>query len=227
MSTDLAPAAPTTRPDLPPLLPAARLAFALLVLSQLALVVFAWWKPPFDGSTSYDDVAGPGAAYWPMHVLLGGPAFALTAVTTTVFLLVLGTGRGRALTLVGATAQLLGGLVFALVVTAEVLPLAFAVQAPEATGRAQVEALAEPLAGYGPYVLVPMLVVALGALLAITGAALSGGLPWWVLGVAVVVAALVFALPPDGALVPAVDLAQRALWVYVGWRGLRVASGRA
>lgn len=224
MSNDLAPSPPVTRAGAPPLLPAARLAFTLLVVSQVALVVFLAWEPPVDGTIRYEDVAGLEESWWPMNALLGGPAFALTFVTTSLFLVVLGVGRGLRLALAGATLHLLGGLVFSLVVTAEVLPFAWALQEPDPAAR--VDALAEPFAGYLPWILLPMAVVALGALLALTGAALSGGLPWWVVGVAALLVVLVFALPPDLPGVVAVDLAQRALWVYVGWRGLRAVSGR-
>lgn len=226
---------PTRRPaptDLAPrsLLPAARATFALLVVSQVAVLVFLVWEPPFDGSIQYDDVAAISTSYWPMNVLLGGPAFALGAVALSVFLVVLGAGRGNALALTGTVLHLVGGVVFALVITAEVLPFAWAVDpeiAGEAEGRALFAAYNDRFDAFLPYILGSMAAVALGALVAVVGAAVSGSVGRWVPVAVVLVIVAVFLVPPGSGLTIVVDVVQRVLFVYLGWLGLARVTGRA
>lgn len=104
-----------------------------------------------------------------MNVLLGGPAYALSAITGAAFLAVLGAGRGRAATLVGAVLHLIAGVVFALVITAEVLPFAWAADPSlidQAQGRDLFDRYNDHLDAFLPYILGSMAVAALGALLA-------------------------------------------------------------
>jgi hypothetical protein len=228
MTTLDAPAltAPTTSRSL---LPAARTTFALLVLSQLAVVAFMLWEPPFDGQIRFDDIAPIHDSYWPMNVLLGGPAYALGAVTSTVLLALLSPGRGRVLTLVGSVLNLVGGLVFALVITAESLPFAWAADpalVQEEQGRALFAAYNDHFDAFLPYILGSMALVALGVLVAVVGAAASRAVRWWVPAVVLAMVVAQFTLPFDHALVPALSLAERAMWVYLGWCGLRAVLGR-
>ncbi|RYB91810.1 hypothetical protein EUA93_16890 [Nocardioides oleivorans] len=228
MTTTAAPPRPVRAPDRS-LVPAARVTFALLVLSQVAVVAFTLWEPPFDGEIRFDDIAPIRTAYWPMNVLLGGPAYAVGTVAATVFLAVLGAGRGVVLALVGCVLHLLGGLVFALVITAEALPFAWAADptvVDQAQGRALFAAYDDHLDAFVPYVLGSMALVALGVLVAVVGAAVSGGLRWWVPALVLALVVAQFALPFDHPLVPALSLVQRAVWVYLGWAGLRAVTRR-
>ncbi|SED06732.1 hypothetical protein SAMN04489844_3601 [Nocardioides exalbidus] len=227
-----APPAPVRSPG-PDLVPAARVAFALLVLSQVAVVAFTMWEPPFDGVIRYDDIAPLGSAYWPMNVLVGGPAYALGTVTATVFLAVLGAGRATGASMVasmvGCVLHLLGGLVFALVITAEVLPFAWAADPAvvgEQEGRALFAAYNDHFDAFLPYVLGSMAAVALGVLLAVVGAALSGGLRWWVPALVLALVVAQFAVPFHHPLVPALSLVQRVVWIGLGWAGLRRVARR-
>jgi hypothetical protein len=132
--------------------------------------------------------------------------------------------------LVGAGVHLVGGIMFALVITAEVLPFVWAADPAivgEAQGRALFDAYNDNSAAFLPYVIGSMAVVALGALLAMTGSAISGGLAWWVPAVTLALIVGVFALPPGHPFAAVVDLGVRVLWIYVGWRGLRALTDRA
>lgn len=209
--------------------PAALVLFALLVTSQVAIVVFSLWEPPFDGTIRFDEIAPISGAYWPMNVLLGGPGYALGTIAASVFLAVLGAGRGNTLALVSTTLHLLAGVVFALVITAEVLPFAWATGpsiVSEAQGRALFEAYNGNFDAFLPYILGSMAGVALGALMAVTGAAISGGLSWWVPAVTVALIVALFALPLGNPLGDALGYGQRALWIFIGRRGLRALVDR-
>lgn len=213
----------------PSLVPAARVAFALLVLSQVAVVAFTMWEPPFDGQMRFDDIASTGSSYWPMHVLLGGPAYAVGTVTATAFLVVLGAGRGGVVSLVGCVLHLLGGLLFALVITAEVLPFAWAADPAvvgEAQGRDVFAVYNDHLDAFAPYVLGAMALVALGALAAVVGAAVSREVRWWVPALVLALVVGQFALPFDHPLSEALTVVQRLVWVYLGWAGLRAVTRR-
>lgn len=70
--------------------PARRAVAVLLVVLLLSLVgrlVFAAWEGPFDGALSFADVTRPG--YWPLHVYLAGPAYALSFICTGLMLVLL------------------------------------------------------------------------------------------------------------------------------------------
>lgn len=208
--------------------PAALTLFGLLVASQIAITVFAWWEPAFDGTIRYDDIAPISDAYWPMNALLGGPGYALGTITTTVFLAVL--GLGSRLNLLGCVLYLLAGVVFALVITAEVLPFAWAADTSiigEQPGRELFAQYNEHFDAFLPYILGSMALTALGALLAVVGAARCGTLAWWVPALALLIVVALFALPLGSPLAVVVDLAQRALWIYIGLQGLRTLLDRA
>ncbi len=217
--------APTDRATI--LRPAAHTLFALLVAAQIAIVIFSLWEPPFDGTIRYDDIAPISDSYWPMNLLLGGPAYAVHAVTASLFLVVLGSqGRRGVLTLAATVVHLLAGLVFALVITAEVLPFAWAADPSvmnETDGRALFALYNEQLDGFLPYVIVPMAVIALSALLALAGTTL----PRWVPVAALAIIAGLFALPLGNPFTVVADVAQRVLWIYIGWCGLRALLERA
>ena len=200
----------------------AALLLTLLVLASVALVLFQWWEPPFTGRLDFDTTVGLGAAYWPMNVLLGGPAFAVTFVVAAIFLAVLGDLRWPAL--LASTGLALAGLLFALVINAEVLPFAWAADPATVdpdTGRAMFVDFNAALDGFGVYVLGSMLAIAAFVLAAVVWAAVVGGLPRWM--VAVVAALLVaeFGLPLGQAGTVVLALVERIVWVLIGWFGYR------
>lgn len=196
--------------------------FALLIAAQLGIVVFSLWEPAFDGQIYYDATVDAGPALWPMNVLLGGPAYAVSFVVSAIFLAVL--GGGSRLAIGAAIALAVSGIVFALVITAEVLPFAWAADpavAGETQGRALFAAFNDRLDAFIPYVAGSMAAVALATLVAVAAATRAGGLPRWVLGATVALAALSFALPLGGLAPQLASLAERALWAAIGWYGLR------
>lgn len=202
--------------------PAAITLFVLLALSQVGVVVFSLWEPAFDGEIHYAETVDLGGAYWPMNVLLGGPSYAVNLVAAAVFLAVL--GAGSRLTLVGAVLMGVGGVVFALVITAEVLPFVWAADpdvVDPATRRELFTAFNDELDAFVPYVLGSMAVVAVGVLLAVVGATLAGGLPRWVLAATVVLLVATFAAPMGSAAATGIGLLERVLWLLIGWLGLR------
>ncbi|MEV1203295.1 hypothetical protein [Microbispora rosea] len=67
-----------------------------------------------------------GGTYWPMNLYLGGPGYAVSWVAATVFIVLLARGRAGVLNLVGVLLAGIGGILFALTITAEVLPFAYA-----------------------------------------------------------------------------------------------------
>jgi hypothetical protein len=202
--------------------PAALTLFVLLVLAQVGVVVFSLWEPAFDGKIRYAETVDLGGSYWPMNVLLGGPSYAVTFVAAAVFLAVL--GAGSRLALVGAVVLGVGGVVFALVITAEVLPFAWAADpdvVDPATGRELFAAFNDELDAFVPYVLGSMAAIAVGVLLAVIGATLVGGLPRWVLVVTIVLLVATFAAPMGSAAATGVGLLERVLWLVIGWCGLQ------
>lgn len=202
--------------------------FMLLVAAQVGVIIFSWWEPPFDGTIRYDDVAPLRDLYWPMNALLGGPSYALSAICVSISLAVL--GAGRAWSLIGAVLHLLGGIVFALVITAETLPFAWALDpavADERLGRSLFDAYNANLDAFLPYILAPMGLGAIGALIGVVAAARVGAVPWWTLAATGAVAVAVFLVPIGGPASVIVDLAQRALLIWIGWRALRAAVPRA
>lgn len=200
----------------------AGLLLTLLVLAAVGLVVFQWWEPPFTGRVDFDTTAGLGAAYWPMNVLLGGPAFAVTFVVAAVFLAVLGDLRWPAL--LASTVLASAGIVFALVITAETLPFVWAADPTvldPATGRSVTDAFNTALPGFGGWIVGSMVAITVAVLVAVIWAAVVGGLPWWVVALSVAVAVAGFVLPAVPSVVIGVALIERAVWVLIGWFGYR------
>lgn len=230
MTGATAPAQPST-----PIRPAgasrapALLAFAVLVAAVIGRFAFTLWEPPFDGTIRYDDVAALGGAYWPMNLYLGGPAWALSFLVPAVFVALLGRGRSAPLTLAAAPVIACGGLVFALAITAETLPFAYAASAhvfPEATGRGIVDTLNGHFDWLLPAIIGASLAVGAGFLLALIGGLLARTLPRW-FGIAGIAYIAVFVFSPLEQLVPEVafagQLLQYALLLGIAWFGLRAS----
>jgi len=206
----------------PSLRRAAVLLFVLLVVTQVGVVVFTVWEPAFDGRIDYQQTVDLGGAYWPMNVLLGGPAYAIGFVVSAIFLAVL--AEGSRLGQAGAVLLGLAGIVFALVITAEVLPFVWAADpdvVSPATGRELFESFNDELDRFVPYVVGSMAGIALGILVAVLGATLVGGLPKCVLGLVTLLLVATFAAPMGSALALGIGLLERAMWVGLGWLGLR------
>lgn len=208
------------------------LLFALLMIALVARTVFLLWEPPFEGTVDYDAIAPLGGAYWTMHLYLGGPAFAVTWVGFAVFVTFLARGRSAIATLAASVAIGLGGIVFALVVTAESLPFAFAADTTvfrEDTGRAIFDALNGNLALLAPPILGSQFVIAGGVLIVLVVALVTRAMPRWfsIAGLAFLVAFVALPLEtfPRGAVI-AVDLVQTVLVGGISWFGLKAALRR-
>lgn len=207
---------------------ALQLLFAILVVALVARTVFLIWEPPFTGALDYDTIAGLGSTYWLMNQFVGTPAFALTWVCLAIFVALLARGRSAAVTFASALLIGLGGLLFALVVNAEVLPFTYAAD-PATFSDAEGRALFDTFNGVGllvPAIVSTQLVVAAGVLLALIVAVVTRALPRWfaIAGLVYVVAyvALPFELLPRGALI-ATDLLQTMLVAGIAWFSLRAA----
>lgn len=194
--------------------------FVLLLVSLVARLVFTVTEPPFEGGLRYDDLAATDGAYWPLHLYLGGPGYAVSFLVTAVFLVLLGRGRGSALTLIGGLLVALAGLLFSLAITAEALPFALVTDSAafgEAEGRVLVDAFNGQLDLLGPAIVGTQIAISLGGLLALVGVLLSRTTPRWmpVTGLVVVV---VSQLPQLGIVG---YLLQLVLLAGIGWAGLR------
>lgn len=207
---------------------ALQLLFAILVVALVARTIFLIWEPPFTGALDYDTIAGLGPSYWLMNQFVGTPAFALTWVCLALFVALLARGRSAAVTFASALLIGLGGLLFALVVNAEVLPFTYAAD-PATFPGAEGRALFDTFNGVGllvPAIVGTQLVVAAGVLLALVVAVVTRALPRWfaIAGLVYVVAyiALPFELMPRGALI-ASDVLQSILVAGIGWFSLRAA----
>ncbi|PZG15312.1 hypothetical protein [Nonomuraea aridisoli] len=206
--------------------------FVLLLVSLAARTFFAFWEPPFDGTVRYDDVRALGGAYWPMNLYLGGPGYAISWVATAVFIVLLAHGRGRALNLLGALLSGVGGILFALTITAEALPFAYAADPmvlPEPAGRELFDILNAHLGLLVPAIVGTQVAIAVGVLAALVGTLLSKAMPRW-LSIAGIAYVIVFAALPaetSGPVTAAiVYLLQVTLVAAIGWFGLRAGLGR-
>lgn len=237
------PAAPPTtldpdpRADAPPTSGSRRAAlvgvFVLMLLALLARTVFALWEPVFDGTLRYDDVRERGAAYWSMNLYLGGPGYAVSWLAGAALMALLARGRSAAITLVGACLAGLGGLVFALTITAEVLPFVWAADPgvmTEVEGRALFEVFNAQLGLLVPTIIGASVAIALGVLLVLVAGLLTGALPRW-FGWAGIAYVVVFVVLPTEQLgrpvVVAGYLLQVALVIGLGWFGLRAGLSSA
>ncbi|GAA1749000.1 hypothetical protein [Luedemannella helvata] len=204
----------------------------LLLVSLAGRTFFAFWEPPFDGTIRFDDVTSLGGAYWPMNLYLGGPGYAVSWVAFAIFIALLARGRGGALNLIGAFLAGVGGIVFALTITAEVLPFAYAADPavmPEADGRALFETLNAHLDMLIPAIIGTQVAIAIGVLLALVGTLISRAVPRW-LSISGIVYIIIFVALPAEQLGRAVNmigyLLQVALVAALSWFGLRAALNR-
>ncbi|MFI7617955.1 hypothetical protein ACIBP6_42730 [Nonomuraea terrae] len=207
--------------------------FVLLLVSLAARTCFAFWEPPFDGTVRYDDVRALGGAYWPMNLYLGGPGYAISWVATAIFLVLLARGRGRALNLIGALLSGVGGILFALTITAEALPFAFAADPmvlPESEGRELFDILNAHLGLLVPAIAGTQIAISAGVLTALIGTLLSKAMPRWLSIAGIVYVIMFVALPVEtsGPVAAAIAyLLQVTLVAAIGWFGLRAALGRS
>ncbi|GGH45271.1 hypothetical protein [Microbacterium album] len=213
---------------------AATVLLALLATAVVGRLVFLLWEPPFDGAIRYDEIAALGGAYWPMNIFLGGPAWATSFLAAAVFAVLLARGRTAWLGLLGAFLVAGGGLLFAMTITAETLPFAFAADTgifPEAEGRAIFDVLNAHLGWLLPIILGTQAVVALGFLLVLVAALLSRATPRWfpIAGIAYLIVFLVLPTEQLGfAAVVAGQVIQCALLVGIAWFGrLALTAPRA
>lgn len=202
--------------------------YAILLTALVGRVVFTAWEPPFDGTIRYDEIRPIVDAYWPMNLYLGGPAYLVGFVATAVFVVFLARGRTAVVTLVGAALVGLGGTVFALVITAETLPFAYAADPavlPEAEGRALFDVLNAHLGLLLPALVGGMAAVAFGVLLVLVAAGISRALPRWFVVVGLVYLVLFVVLPPDPPrpVAMAMYLVEVAFLAGLGWFGRRAA----
>jgi hypothetical protein len=200
--------------------------FVVLLVALVARIVFAAWER-YDGPPSYDEVAAFADAYWPMNVLVFGPAFSLGFAAQAVLAWRLGRGRARVISGVAAGLLATGGAVFALAATAHALPYDWAVNhgiLDEGTGRSVLAAFST--AGSPelvPYIVVSQAAIALGAMAAAIGGRMSRTMPTWMLAVTVALVLVFFLLPDLGLVVTMVlALVQAAVWALLGWFGWRV-----
>ncbi|GHE08325.1 hypothetical protein [Klenkia taihuensis] len=198
---------------------AAVVLLGLLLVSLAARLVFSVWEGPFEGSVTAADAARPG--YWWMNLYVGGPGYTVSFVATAVFLVLL--GRGTVLAWVSALLVGLGGVVFGLVITAEVLPFVLAVDPavlPAEQGRDLVDALNGRMDLLLPTILGSMAVIAVGAVLGLLVAWRARTTPPWFppAALSAVVASQLLPTVPGYLLETAVTAA-------IGWFGTRVATG--
>lgn len=223
----------TTTPGLSPSYPslyyraALIVLFALLLLSLAARTFFMLWEPVFDGALHYDEIHELGAAYWPMNLYVGGPGYAVSWVAVAFFMVLLGRGRSAVLNLVGALLAGLGGIVFTLVITAEVLPFAYAADQTvmsELEGRALFDLLNDQLGLLIPTMVGTTIAIAVGTLLVFISALITGATPRWFAwcGVGYLVVFIVLPVEGQGHLVTVIGyLLQVVLVSGLGWFGLR------
>ncbi|MFF4129725.1 hypothetical protein ACFYYP_39950 [Microbispora rosea] len=206
--------------------------FVLLLVSLAGRTGFTFWEPPFDGTVRYDDVRALGGVYWPMNLYLGGPGYAISWVAAGVFFVLLARGRAGVLNLAGALLAGIGGILFALTITAQVLPFAYAADPevlPEAEGRQLFDVLNAHLDRLLPAIIGTQVAIAVGVLLVLVGTLISKTMPRGlsITGIAYVVVFVGLPAESLGAGVVAVGyLLQVTLVAAVGWFGLRAGLGR-
>lgn len=208
--------------------------FVLLLVSLAARTYFAVWDLPFyDVVVRYDEVRAAGGAYWPMHLYLGGPGYAVSWAVTAVFVVLLADGRGRVLNLVGALLSGVGGILFALAITAEVLPFAYAADPavlPEPEGRLLFDTLNAQPGLTVPAIVGAQIAISVGMLVALVGMLVSKAVPRW-LSIAGIVYSIVYsvgsaALPTGPYVAASAYLVQVVLVAVIGWYGLMTTRAR-
>lgn len=202
---------------------AAVLLLALLLVSLAGRIVFTVWEGPFDGSISYADAGRPGF-FW-MNLYVGGPGYTVSYVAAGVFLVLL--GRSSVLACLAGVMVGLGGVVFGLVITAEVLPFAYAADPavlPAAAGRDLVAALDDRTAVLLPTILGTTVVIAVGGLLGLVATLRAGTAPRWFAPTALAGVVASQLLPMVGLSAVGYLLATAAL-AGIGWFGMRATAG--
>lgn len=208
--------------------PAVLTLFALLVVALVARTIFLIWEPPYDGALHLDQLEPLGDAYWAMNLYVGGPAFAVSWVATALFIVLLARGRTSGVTLAAGVLVGLAGILFALVITAEVLPFVFALGTSDAATlfdafNPQIETLLLPA------ILGSQVGVALGVLVFLVVALITRAVPRW-FAIAGLVYLVAFAVVPFDAIgraaVIASDVVQVAIVVGIGWFGMRSTLAR-
>jgi len=197
--------------------------FVVLLISLVGRLVFAAWEGPFDGALSFDDVTRPG--YWPLHIHLAGPAYALSFIATAIMLVLLtrASWPGIAAGLLVAS----GGLVFALVITAEALPFVYATDpgvVPEGQGRLLVAALNTRLDLLGPTIAGSSALIALGSVVGLVAVWVARTTPRWFPPAALVLAVVSQVLPLVAPVMIGY-LLQLVVLAGIGWFGW-LRSGR-
>lgn len=201
---------------------AAVVLLGLLLASLAARLVFAVWEGPFQGAVTVADAARPG--HWWMNLYVGGPGYTVSFAVTAAFLVLL--GRGTALAWVPALMVGLGGVVFGLVITAEVLPFVLAVDPavlPAEQGRELVGALNDRMDLLVPTIQVSTAVIAVGAVVGLVVVWRARTTPSWFPPAALAAVVVSQVLPALG-LVVAGYLLETAVIAAIGWFGTRVAA---
>lgn len=198
--------------------------FALLLVALVARTVFLIWEPPFDGALHLDEIAPLGDAYWAMNLYVGGPAFAVSWVATAIFIVLLARGRAAGATIAAGFLVGLAGILFALVVTAEVLPFVFALESADAASL--FDAFNAQLGMLLPAIVGTQIGVAVGVLVFLVVALVTRAVPRW-FAIAGLVYLVLFAVLPFELLgrpvLVASDLVQTLLVAGIGGFGLRAA----
>ena len=193
--------------------------------------MFLIWEPPFTGTVEYDTIAPLGSASWAMRIYLSGPAFAVAWVAFAIFVTFLARRRSVIVTLAASVAIGLGGLVFALVTTAEALPFASAADSavlPEASGRAAFDTLNSNLGMLTPPILGSQAVIAAGVLIVLIVALVTRMMPRW-FSISSLVSLVVFLALPIGEFgrgAVVADLIQSVLVGGISWFGMRAVLTR-
>ena len=204
--------------------PAVIALFTLLLMALVARTGFLIWEPPFDGALHLDEIAPLGDAYWAMNLYVGGPAFAVSWVATAIFIVLLARGRTAGVTIAAGFLVGLAGILFALVVTAEVLPFVFAVGSPDAA--ALFDAFNAQLGMLLPAIFGSQIGVAVGVLVFLVVALFTRAVPRW-FAIAGLVYLVLFAVVPfeelGRAVLIASDAVQTLLVAGISWFGLRAA----
>jgi hypothetical protein len=173
-----------------------------LLLALVGRLVFQLWEPPFAGALEYDTYAPLGDAWWVMNLYLGGPSFALSFVAVAVCIVSLCRTRGLALAVGAATGLVVGGILFALAIVAEVQPFAWATDPdafPVADGRDLFTTFGEQVDRLVPAIVGSQIAIALSFAVGLVAILLARSTPAWLPVVGLVLVAGFFALPGTGA----------------------------
>lgn len=196
--------------------------FALLLAGLAARTAFSLVEPVFDGAVRLEDVRRLDGSYWPLNLYLGGPGYALSWVSAAALMSLLGRGRSSVVTVGGSVLAGVGGVVFALAITAEALPFAVAAELPDEQAQALVDTLNAHLDLVIPAIGGASAAIALGVLLVLAAAWTTGAAPRWFCALGLLYLLALATLPVPGRTGATVAyLLQVALVAGLGWFGLR------